>query len=192
MSSLGLLAKTTGQTVTEIMEPHKDVLQDMIPPKKHLLRHQPLNAQIGLMVLFSAGLILWVGNAHLFCWPLVLLAWLMVKCSAGLILWVGNADLFCWPFAAQAWLMVKCSAGLNLWVGNADLFRGLLLHRLGSWSAGLILWVGNADLFRWPFVAQTRLVVRCSADLILWVGNADLWEGVSRSLTFAIIVVNFK
>ena len=50
MSSLGLLAKTTGQTVTEIMEPHKDVLQDMIPPKKHLLRHQPLNAQIGLMV----------------------------------------------------------------------------------------------------------------------------------------------
>ncbi|KAK7109588.1 transformation/transcription domain-associated protein-like isoform X2 [Littorina saxatilis] len=49
MSSLGLLAKTTGQTVTEIMEPHKEVLQDMIPPKKHLLRHQPLNAQIGLM-----------------------------------------------------------------------------------------------------------------------------------------------
>ena len=25
------------------------VLQDMIPPKKHLLRHQPVNAQIGLM-----------------------------------------------------------------------------------------------------------------------------------------------
>jgi transformation/transcription domain-associated protein len=31
------------------MAPHKDVLQDMIPPKKHLLRHQPVNAQIGLM-----------------------------------------------------------------------------------------------------------------------------------------------
>ena len=25
------------------------VLQDMVPPKKHLLRHQPANAQIGLM-----------------------------------------------------------------------------------------------------------------------------------------------
>ena len=37
------------KSITEIMEPHKDVLQDMIPPKKHLLRHQPLNAQIGLM-----------------------------------------------------------------------------------------------------------------------------------------------
>ena len=108
MSSLGLLAKTTGQTVTEIMEPHKDVLQDMIPPKKHLLRHQPLNAQIGLMV--------------------------------------------------------RC-------------------------SAGLLFWVGNTDLFHWPFVAQTGLVVRSFADLILWVGNADF--AVSRSLTFAIIVVNF-
>ena len=31
------------------MEPHKEVLADMIPPKKHLLRHQPVNAQIGLM-----------------------------------------------------------------------------------------------------------------------------------------------
>ncbi|KAL3832377.1 hypothetical protein ACJMK2_024027 [Sinanodonta woodiana] len=49
MHSLEVLAKTTGKTVTEIMEPHKEVLQDMIPPKKHLLRHQPANAQIGLM-----------------------------------------------------------------------------------------------------------------------------------------------
>ncbi|XP_076468689.1 transformation/transcription domain-associated protein-like isoform X2 [Babylonia areolata] len=49
MSSLELLAKTRETTVTAIMESHKDVLQDMIPPKKHLLRHQPLNAQIGLM-----------------------------------------------------------------------------------------------------------------------------------------------
>lgn len=32
------------------MEPHKDVLQDMVPPKKHLLRYQALNAQIGLIV----------------------------------------------------------------------------------------------------------------------------------------------
>ncbi len=49
MSSLQVLSKTMGRSITEIMEPHKDVLQDMIPPKKHLLRHQPLNAQIGLM-----------------------------------------------------------------------------------------------------------------------------------------------
>ena len=38
------------KTVTEIMEPHREVLQDMIPPKKHLLRYQPANAQIGIMV----------------------------------------------------------------------------------------------------------------------------------------------
>ena len=50
MQSLKVVAETMGTTVTEIMEPHKDVLQDMIPPKKHLLRHQPANAQIGLMV----------------------------------------------------------------------------------------------------------------------------------------------
>lgn len=49
MQSLQVLAKTVGKTVTEIMEPHKEVLVDMIPPKKHLLRHQPANAQIGLM-----------------------------------------------------------------------------------------------------------------------------------------------
>ena len=50
MKSLETLATVTGKTVTAIMEPHKEVLQDMIPPKKHLLRHQPANAQIGLMV----------------------------------------------------------------------------------------------------------------------------------------------
>ncbi|XP_026839331.1 transcription-associated protein 1 isoform X2 [Drosophila erecta] len=37
------------KTVSEVMDPHKDVLADIIPPKKHLLRHQPANAQIGLM-----------------------------------------------------------------------------------------------------------------------------------------------
>lgn len=31
------------------MEPHKSLLEDMIPPKKHLLRHQPVNTQIALM-----------------------------------------------------------------------------------------------------------------------------------------------
>ncbi|CAB4061236.1 TRRAP [Lepeophtheirus salmonis] len=49
MSSLQLLSKIQTKPITEIMEPHKDVLSDMIPPKKHLLRHQPVNAQIGLM-----------------------------------------------------------------------------------------------------------------------------------------------
>ncbi|XP_035657221.2 LOW QUALITY PROTEIN: transformation/transcription domain-associated protein [Oncorhynchus keta] len=49
MHSLQVLAQVTGKSVTIIMEPHKEVLQDMIPPKKHLLRHQPANAQIGLM-----------------------------------------------------------------------------------------------------------------------------------------------
>lgn len=56
MNSLETLAKTTGKSVTDIMEPHKEVLQDMIPPKKHLLRHQPANAQIGLMVSFCGGM----------------------------------------------------------------------------------------------------------------------------------------
>ena len=58
IASLRVLAELTGKTgeqpedpcrVTEVMTPHKDVLADMIPPKKHLLRHQPVNAQIGLM-----------------------------------------------------------------------------------------------------------------------------------------------
>uniref|UniRef100_A0A8C2HQ35 Transformation/transcription domain-associated protein n=1 Tax=Cyprinus carpio TaxID=7962 RepID=A0A8C2HQ35_CYPCA len=49
MHSLQVLAQVTGKSVTIIMEPHKEVLQDMVPPKKHLLRHQPANAQIGLM-----------------------------------------------------------------------------------------------------------------------------------------------
>ncbi|KAG8225079.1 hypothetical protein J437_LFUL000058 [Ladona fulva] len=49
MHSLEVIAKIQGRSVTEVMEPHKDVLADMIPPRKHLLRHQPANAQIGLM-----------------------------------------------------------------------------------------------------------------------------------------------
>ncbi|KAA0197800.1 hypothetical protein HAZT_HAZT001767 [Hyalella azteca] len=49
MQSLHLLGRLTGRGVTEVMLPHKKVLADMIPPKKHLLRHQPANVQIGLM-----------------------------------------------------------------------------------------------------------------------------------------------
>ncbi len=46
---LKVLSELTSRSVTDVMNPHKDVLADMIPPKKHLLRHQPVNAQIGLM-----------------------------------------------------------------------------------------------------------------------------------------------
>uniref|UniRef100_A0A8C4N3S6 Uncharacterized protein n=2 Tax=Eptatretus burgeri TaxID=7764 RepID=A0A8C4N3S6_EPTBU len=49
MRSLRQLACATTYSVAEIMEPHKEVLQDMIPPKKHVLEHQPANVQIGLM-----------------------------------------------------------------------------------------------------------------------------------------------
>lgn len=31
------------------MEPHREILADMIPPKKHLLKHQPVSTQIALM-----------------------------------------------------------------------------------------------------------------------------------------------
>lgn len=30
----------------------------MIPPKKHLLRHQPANAQIGLMVIYCGSVVM--------------------------------------------------------------------------------------------------------------------------------------
>lgn len=49
MSSLTLIAKIQGMTVTAVMEPHREVLAEMVPPKKHLLRHQTVNAQIGIM-----------------------------------------------------------------------------------------------------------------------------------------------
>ncbi|XP_049825027.1 transcription-associated protein 1 isoform X2 [Aethina tumida] len=49
MASLRLLAEKQEKSVTEVMEPFKEVLADMVPPKKHLLRHQPAIAQMGLM-----------------------------------------------------------------------------------------------------------------------------------------------
>ena len=49
MQSLKVLAETMEKTITDIMEPHKEVLQDTVPPRKHILRYQPANAQIGLM-----------------------------------------------------------------------------------------------------------------------------------------------
>ena len=47
--NIKVLAELTNKSITDVMSPHKEVLADMIPPKKHLLRHQPVNAQIGLM-----------------------------------------------------------------------------------------------------------------------------------------------
>lgn len=49
MASLTLLAKIQNKTVTEVMEPHREVLADMVPPRKHLLRHHAVNVQIGIM-----------------------------------------------------------------------------------------------------------------------------------------------
>lgn len=49
MHSLRLISELQNKTVTEVMDPHREVLVDIIPPKKHLLRHQPANAQMGLM-----------------------------------------------------------------------------------------------------------------------------------------------
>jgi transformation/transcription domain-associated protein len=49
MDSLKQIAKLQNLSVSEVMMPHKDVLEDIVPPKKHLLKHQPAGAQIGLM-----------------------------------------------------------------------------------------------------------------------------------------------
>lgn len=49
MSSLRLIAELQGKTVTDVMDPHREVLVDIVPPKKYLLRHQPASTQIGLM-----------------------------------------------------------------------------------------------------------------------------------------------
>lgn len=49
MDSLKQIARLQNVPVAEIMMPHKDVLEDIVPPKKHLLKHQPAGAQIGLM-----------------------------------------------------------------------------------------------------------------------------------------------
>lgn len=49
MSSLRLIAELQNKTVTAVMEPHLNALVEIIPPKKHLLRHQSASAQIGLI-----------------------------------------------------------------------------------------------------------------------------------------------
>lgn len=51
MQSLRLIAELQGCSVTDVMMPHREILVDVIPPRKLRLRlrHQPTNAQIGLM-----------------------------------------------------------------------------------------------------------------------------------------------
>ncbi|BFZ01386.1 hypothetical protein BsWGS_04423 [Bradybaena similaris] len=49
MKLLKILAEMTNKTVTEIMEPHKELLQEIVPPKKHILRLLAVVAQIGIM-----------------------------------------------------------------------------------------------------------------------------------------------
>ncbi|XP_025424212.1 transformation/transcription domain-associated protein [Sipha flava] len=46
---LGVIASAQGITVTQVMEPHKEGLSEIIPLRKHLLRHQGFKAQIGMM-----------------------------------------------------------------------------------------------------------------------------------------------
>lgn len=65
-----MIASAQGITVTQVIEPHKEGLSDIIPLRKHLLRHQGFKAQIGLMEgctfstsllprLFTIGNIFW-------------------------------------------------------------------------------------------------------------------------------------
>ena len=56
MHVLEVLSETTGMKITEIISPHKEVIAEMVPPKKHLLRYQPPIAQIGIMVIQSDNL----------------------------------------------------------------------------------------------------------------------------------------
>jgi len=44
-----VIASAQGITVTQVMEPHKERLSEIIPLRKHLLRHQGFKAQIGMM-----------------------------------------------------------------------------------------------------------------------------------------------
>ncbi|XP_050062544.1 transformation/transcription domain-associated protein-like [Aphis gossypii] len=46
---LSVIASAQGITVTQVMEPHKERLSEIIPLRKHLLRHQGFKAQIGMM-----------------------------------------------------------------------------------------------------------------------------------------------
>ncbi|XP_054724829.1 transformation/transcription domain-associated protein-like [Uloborus diversus] len=49
MHSLKVIAEVGNTTITQIIEPHKDLLADYVPLRKHILRHQPVLCQIGLL-----------------------------------------------------------------------------------------------------------------------------------------------
>ncbi|GFR25610.1 hypothetical protein TNCT_594364 [Trichonephila clavata] len=49
MHSLKVIAEVGNKTITQIIEPHKDWLIDYVPLRKHVLRHQPVTCQIGLL-----------------------------------------------------------------------------------------------------------------------------------------------
>ncbi|KAG8178737.1 hypothetical protein JTE90_027055 [Oedothorax gibbosus] len=49
MHSLRVIAEVMGKTVTAVLEPHRDLLADYVPLRKHNLRHQPVMCQIGLL-----------------------------------------------------------------------------------------------------------------------------------------------
>lgn len=49
MHSLRVIAEVGNKSVTQIIEPHKDLLADYVPLRKHVLRHQPVLCQIGLL-----------------------------------------------------------------------------------------------------------------------------------------------
>jgi len=49
MTNLKLLSELQGKTMSEVIRPHLAVIADMIPPKKHLIRHQSLQSQLGIL-----------------------------------------------------------------------------------------------------------------------------------------------
>lgn len=49
MHSLRVIAKVSKKSVTQIIEPHKDLLADYVPLRKHNIRHQPVYCQIGIL-----------------------------------------------------------------------------------------------------------------------------------------------
>lgn len=82
MASLRLLAEKQNKTVTEVMIPFKKILEDMVPPKKHLLKHQPAIAQMGLM------------DGNMFCTSLNPRLFEISKYGCNIIIKIKNKNLF--------------------------------------------------------------------------------------------------
>lgn len=49
IASLHILARVQNKTIAQIIEPHKEILADLVPPKKAMLKQYPVQSQIGLM-----------------------------------------------------------------------------------------------------------------------------------------------